>query len=61
MAKAVAIIHEGMGHDGGDTNVPTTFLVDGDGYVRHLYRPERFITRLRPEELLAIINETWKP
>ena len=61
LAKAVAVVHVGQAPGGGDTSAPTTFLVDGDGYVRHVYRPERFLTRLRPDELLAIINQTWKP
>jgi peroxiredoxin len=59
MAKAMQVIHPGAALDGGDTNAPTTFLVDGDGYVRWLARPERFITRLSPGELLAAIDKTW--
>jgi peroxiredoxin len=60
MAKAVEVIHPGAGHGGGDTNVPTTILVDGDGTVRWVFRPARISDRLSPDELLAAINETWK-
>lgn len=60
MAKAMQVIHPGMARDGGDTNAPTTFLVDGDGYVRGLVRLERFIVRLSPEELLAEIDAIWQ-
>jgi len=60
VAKAADVIHPGMAPGGGDTNAPTTFLIDGDGYVRHLYRPKLFTTRLTPKQLLAVIDETWK-
>ena len=60
MAKAMQVIHPGMAQDGGDTNAPTTFLVDGDGYVRWLARPQRIIARLSPKELLAAIDEIWQ-
>lgn len=56
VAKAMQVIHPGAGEDGGDTNAPTTFLVDGHGRVRWMYRPERYITRLSPEELLKAID-----
>jgi hypothetical protein len=42
-----------------NVNAPTTFLVDGEGHVRWLARPKRFIARRLPVELLAAINETW--
>ena len=60
IAKAMQVIHPGAALDGGDTNAPTTFLVDGGGYVRGLVRPERFIARLSPSELLAAIDEIWQ-
>src|SRR5437762_11518604 len=53
LAKAIQVIHPGAGHDGGDTNAPTTFLVDGTGTVRWLFRPSSLMTRLSPEELLV--------
>ncbi len=59
LARAMRVIHAGSGRDGTDTNAPTTFLVDGQGEVCWLYRSNRFISRLSPEELLSAIEETW--
>jgi peroxiredoxin len=56
LAKAVEVIHTGMGHDGKDTNAPTTILLDGTGTVRWVFRPDNFMTRLAPDELLAAID-----
>jgi peroxiredoxin len=62
IAKAMAVIHPGAaGPDGGDTNAPTTFFVDGEGYVRRLFRPESILRRLSPAEVLTAIDETWRP
>lgn len=61
MAKAIQVIHHGAGRDRADTNAPTTFLVDGKGTVRWLFRPGHFIQRLSPDELLAAIDRTWPP
>lgn len=59
MAKALQVIHSGAGATGDDTNAPTTFLIDGDGTVRRMMRPERFLARYSPNEVLAAIDETW--
>jgi peroxiredoxin len=59
LARAVDVIHAGKAPGGADTNAPTTFLVES-GYVRWLFRPERFITRMSPQELLSAVNATWK-
>jgi len=59
LAKAVAVIHAGAGRNWKDTNAPTTFLVDGTGYVRWIFRPGRFTERLSPDELLAATDATW--
>src|SRR5437016_2360371 len=56
LAKAMSVIHPGAAQDGTDTNAPTTFLLDGAGKVRWLYRPERVLDRLPPEELLKAID-----
>lgn len=58
MAKALQVIAPGAGHEGEDTNAPTTIIVDGAGQVRWVCRPERFITRLSPGELLEAIDKT---
>src|SRR5262245_36395932 len=57
LAKALDVIHPGVGPGGTDTNAPTTFLVDGAGAVRWLFRPDRFTFRLSPDELLAEIDK----
>jgi peroxiredoxin len=59
LAKAIQVIHPGAGPTHDDTNAPTTFLVDGAGTVRWVFRPERFIERLSPDDLLAAIDRTW--
>jgi peroxiredoxin len=56
IAKAMQVIHPHMGPGATDTNAPTTFLVDGSGRVLWFFRPERFIARLGPDELLAAID-----
>lgn len=62
IARAMAVLHPGAdNHRGGDTNAPTTFFVDGEGYVRRFYRAESYLRRLSPTEVLAAIDETWKP
>jgi peroxiredoxin len=59
LAKAMQVIQPGKGPEGSDTNAPTTFLVDGAGYVRWLFRPDSFFVRLSADKLLAAVNETW--
>jgi peroxiredoxin len=56
IARAMEVIQPGAGKDGGDTNAPTTFLLDGKGQVQWLYRPDRYITRLAPDDLLRAID-----
>jgi peroxiredoxin len=58
VAKAMQVIHPGAAADGSDSNAPTTFLIDETGTVRWLRRPERFMVRLSPAELLAAIEAT---
>src|SRR5260370_40767514 len=57
MAKALEVVDPGHGHEGEDTNFPTTILVDGSGTGRWGFRPGRFLTRLIPQELLVGIDE----
>jgi alkyl hydroperoxide reductase subunit AhpC len=59
LAKAVQVLHPEAGRHHDTTNAPTTILVDGTGKVRWLFRPERIIARLSPDELLAAIDATW--
>jgi peroxiredoxin len=60
-AKALQVIHVGVGPGFTDTNAPTTFLIDGTGKVRWLFHPDTFVVRLSPEELLAAIDMNLKP
>ena len=60
LAKAMQVIQSGEGPGGSDTNAPTTFLVDGAGYVRWLFRPDSFFVRLSAEKLAAAVDETWQ-
>jgi peroxiredoxin len=57
LAKAVDLIHVNSNPNGGDTTAPTTILIDRKGDVKWLYRSERVITRLSPEELLAAVDK----
>jgi peroxiredoxin len=57
MCQTLNVIHPGAGHGGKDTAAPTTILVDGQGRVRWLFRPHRFLERLSPAQLLAAIDE----
>ena len=50
------VIHPHSGPGGGDTAAPATLLVDRDGTVRWVYRPDRYLSRLSPDELLAEID-----
>ncbi len=57
LASAVDLIHHGAGPHGADAVFPTTILIDRQGVVRWLYRPETFLRRLSPEELLAEVDK----
>jgi peroxiredoxin len=57
IADALTIIDKGHGPGGSDTNAPTTILVDAHGAVRWIARPDRFIVRLSPEEVLAAVDQ----
>ncbi len=60
LAKSLQVVQPGIGPGGTDTNAPTTFLVDGGGTVRWLFRPDRFIERLAPDQVLAAIDNAEK-
>ncbi len=51
------VIHEKSAPDKGDTSAPATVLMDRQGTVRWTYRPDRFTSRLSPDELLAAIDQ----
>lgn len=57
MCHTLNVMHAGAGPGGEDAVAPTTILVDGQGTVRWLFRPDRFLERLSPAQLLAAIDE----
>jgi peroxiredoxin len=57
LIDAVSALHAQSAPDGGDTAAPTTILVDGNGTVRWIFRPDRVFTRLSPAQLLAAFDE----
>jgi peroxiredoxin len=57
LSDALDVVHRHSGPGGVDTAAPTTFLVDGAGMVRWMFRPERFLVRLTAAELLAAVDE----
>ena len=56
LSEAAGLIHPHAAADGGDTDVPTTILVDRGGTVRWLYRSPSVIERLSPDEVLRAID-----
>jgi peroxiredoxin len=57
LTNVADVIHPRSGPDGRDTSAPATLLVDRQGTVRWTFRPERILTRLSPDELLAAIDQ----
>ena len=57
LSEAAGLIHPHAAPDGGDTDVPTTILVDKRGTVRWLYRSPSVIVRLSPDEVLQAIDQ----
>src|SRR3954470_21375160 len=56
LTEAAGGIHPRSAPDGGDTSAPATLLIDGGGAVRWTFRPERVMTRLSPDDVLAAID-----
>jgi peroxiredoxin len=56
LAGAAEVIHQHSAPDGSDTSAPTTFLIDGTGTVRWMFRPDRVVHRLSPSQLLEAID-----
>jgi peroxiredoxin len=58
IADALALTDERHRGPGGvDTNAPTTILVDGAGKVRWVFRADRFMVRMSPDELLKAVDQ----
>jgi alkyl hydroperoxide reductase subunit AhpC len=56
LSEAAGLIHPHAAPDGGDTDMPTTILVDRHGIVRWLYRSPEVIARLSPDDVLRAID-----
>jgi peroxiredoxin len=56
LSEAGGLVHPKTAPDGGDTDAPTTILVDRHGTVRWLYRSTAVIVRLSPDEVLQAID-----
>jgi peroxiredoxin len=57
LSSVADAIHPRSGPGGRDTAAPATLLVDRRGKVLWQNRPNRYLTRLPPNELLAAIDE----
>jgi peroxiredoxin len=57
ISGAAEVIGPHHGPDGKETLSPTTILIDRRGQVRGVFRPDRFVVRLTPEEVLARVDE----
>jgi peroxiredoxin len=56
LARAADVIGPHHSPRGEITVSPTTVLLDKSGEVRWLFRPDRYTTRLAPQDLLAEID-----
>jgi peroxiredoxin len=57
LSNAVKLIHENSAPDGGDSSAPTTILIDRQGQVCWLFRPNLVLRRLSPNELAAAVDQ----
>jgi alkyl hydroperoxide reductase subunit AhpC len=57
LSTGAGLIHPHAAPDGGDTDVPTTILVDRRGIVRWVYRSPSVIARLSPDDVLQAIDQ----
>ena len=60
LSEAAGLIHPHAAPDGGDTDVPTTILVDRDGTVRWLYRSPSVIERLSPDDVIRAVDRSLR-
>ena len=60
LSSVADVMHTHSAPGGGDTASPATLLVDRHGVVQWEFRPERFVTRLSVDELLAAIDTHLK-
>jgi peroxiredoxin len=60
LSEAAGLIHPHAAPDGGDTDVPTTILIDRGGTVRWLYRSPSVIERLSPDEVIRAVDQNLR-
>jgi len=56
LIKVASVVHAHANPNGDDAAAPATIRVDGSGIVRWVFRPDRYLTRLTPEELLDAVD-----
>lgn len=56
LVHAARVLHRRAGPGGSDIAAPTTVLLDQTGTVRWIYRPNRHLLRLSPDDLLNMID-----
>jgi peroxiredoxin len=57
LTDAVGVLHRGAAPDGSDVDMPTTILIDRNGIVRWVFRPDAVYTRISPDDLLQAIDK----
>jgi alkyl hydroperoxide reductase subunit AhpC len=60
LSEAAGLVHPHAAPDGGDADTPTTVLVDQSGIVRWVYRSPSVMSRLSPDEVLALVDAHLK-
>jgi alkyl hydroperoxide reductase subunit AhpC len=55
--RAYDLLHAGAGPQGADIARPAEFLVDATGTVRWVNLTESIVVRLRPEQILKVIDD----
>ncbi len=56
LTEVASVVHTHSAPAGGDSATPCNLLVDGSGIVRWMFRPQRVLTRLAPDEVLAAVD-----
>jgi peroxiredoxin len=57
LIKTVEVVSDIANPTGKDIAAPTTMLIEKAGIVRWLFRPDRYIVRLTPAELLDAVDK----
>jgi peroxiredoxin len=60
LAGAAAVIGPHHSPYGGETVSPTTVLIDRHGQVRWVGRPDRYIERFSPDEVLKEVDQHFR-